>query len=99
MASLAARMSGVRLDRGLASFRNGCCERNGQTGHTTNLSCVSLPLWLYWFFRCECDPYLQQFPARAALLYVHLQTAGQEGLENRGELLRALQLGSPVGGD
>lgn len=37
MASLAARMSGVRLDRGLASFRKGCCRRKRRGGRVIHL--------------------------------------------------------------
>lgn len=43
--------------------------------------------------------YLQQFSARSSFLHVHLQTAGQEGSEDRGQLLWTLQLRSPIGGD
>jgi len=35
MASLAARMSGVRVDRGLAISRNGCCKTTTQVSDTT----------------------------------------------------------------
>lgn len=60
---------------------------------------LSLSLSPFWFSHARLNPYLQQLPARATLLHVHLQTAGQEGLEDGGELLRTLQLRSPVGGD
>jgi len=43
--------------------------------------------------------YLQQFSAWTSFLHVHLKTAGKEGLEDRRQLLRTLQLRSPIGSD
>lgn len=43
--------------------------------------------------------YLQQLSSWSSFLHVHLQAAGQEGSEDRRQLLRTLQLRSSIGGD
>lgn len=107
MASLAARMRGVRLERGLASFRNGCCtpinkEKGGKKNSQSGADLIKTQEKFNeekksnnrrQFFN------LQQLFASASFLYIHFQTTVEEISEDWRQLLWVLKLGCAVRGN